>query len=686
MIDQRAVATGEGLPRTACAPDLFTRIDALKGKDSPHAEWPVRFYLGFGTPLPDFQQLRGDGFVWQVVVALGGKPGDGAILRRGKDLATGVIIMIVWMLGFLADVMTSAKLAIGGKNDPAIKEISADIAAKELTARLSGSDPTWATAIDQLARNYLVPTVTIDAGQAVSAYLAGVIDVTAAHDYSRMQAVCDLATDAVIDTQQSRLAAAELLDAARRGIITDERADAEIRQLGWLKSEYVEWQRELAKWVPDQGFFVGWMLRGTTHDSPAKGWELDKYFEASYGEQEKKWAKAAGLSDEQVKWLWRSQYQPVDLGQAYDWFRRSAAGLLPAGAEFTPDDLAQAIRRSTIPPAYHATAMQSVWTPLSARLLRVAFDEGLVEQGQVIQALITEGYSPADAQTLFSEWAKLKPAYTARKIGAMSIGQLHSLYADAVIGTKELAAGLALLGLDESEGPKSVAIAKQMRVHKHRAAVLSALRASYMAGAIGEPALLPMLAYVGLDGDDVADIAGHWRTEFEARPRPDAASDLGKAFQSGLINETEYVASLTQLRYSPEQIARILYAAEAANWGKKMRDAEMLVKHAQSSLTGEHKRWADEIKQAEKLAGKVEQRTRTSAGKLMSWIKGRVAKPPKKVSEKGPANGTVYTASDAALAQAEAFVEKGDGGIAPSGTGIAVEGTPGGEPTGASPG
>jgi hypothetical protein len=316
----------------------------------------------------------------------------------------------------------------------------------------------------------------------------------------------------------------------------------------------------------------------------------------------------------------------------------------------------------------------------------VAYDEGLVEQPQVIQALITEGYSPADAQTLFAEWAKLKPKYVAAKLGLPAIHQLVSMYADALIGTRDFQAGCATIGLDEEETAAALQGAQNERRTKHRASLLSTLRASYLSGAVGDHVLPAMLSLVGLDAEDIVEVASFWRAEFESRPRPDSAADLGASFRAGLINETEYVAALTQLRYSPEQIARILYAAQAAEWSKKMRDAEMLVKNAASSLTAEHKRWADEIKQAEKLAGKVEQRTRTSAGKLMSWIKGRVAKPPKKVSEKGPKNEAVYSQSVAALEEAAAFVEKGDGANPASGQGIAVEGTPGGEPTGASPG
>jgi hypothetical protein len=691
MIDQRAKSDQPGLPLTACAPDLFTRFDQLKPTRATELGFPVRFYMGFTEPLPNRATIRPDSWLGRLI---NGIEGDPKAFPKGRPNWIVVflyyfeeaIIWWFWLLGYQADLLVKAKALLKGSRNPQLQEVSADIASKEIQGKWTGTDVSWATAIDQLARNYYTPTETISPGEAQGAYLANVIDRQALEDYSAVSKQCKVATDIRVETSQQRPDVGTMLQLQHRGIVDEQRVDLQARELGWLKSEYVQWQKELFWELPSPGEFIGWMRSGITSEETAASLQLDNGFDLAYNEEKRKWAEAAGLKDEQVKRLWRSTYQWPDAMQAIDWFHRSEAGYITGEDAVDEQELQDIISHGSTPPAYQGAVFASRFAPLGARLLRTAYDEGIANDEQVLAALRADGYSAEDAQILFSEWHKLKPKYTAGKVGLPSVGKLVSMYADSLIGTAELQAGGARLGLDAGELAELATAAQNERTVKHRSAMLATVKGSYMTGAISDSTMQAVLGSVLTDAANAADVAALWRAEFEARPRPDAAGELGKSYQAGLINEPEYVAALTQLRYSPEQIARILYAAEAANWGKKMRDAEMLVKHTQSSLTGEHKRWADEIKQAEKLAGKVEQRTRTSAGKLMSWIKGRVAKPPKKVSEKGPANGTAYTASDAALAQAAAFVEKGDGGNPASGTGIAVEGTGGTSQPGDSPG
>src|SRR5271165_4045475 len=52
MAAQRGPVTGGGLPGTACAPDLFTRFDALQGLPNDAAQGPIRDKLGFDLKQP----------------------------------------------------------------------------------------------------------------------------------------------------------------------------------------------------------------------------------------------------------------------------------------------------------------------------------------------------------------------------------------------------------------------------------------------------------------------------------------------------------------------------------------------------------------------------------------------------------------------------------------------------------
>jgi hypothetical protein len=670
MRNQRAPAKGPGLPNNACADDLFTRIDELRPPADDHGTFPVRYFLGFVKNVPHPAFIHPDSWMGKVVLSFRTTDADKGAFRIAKILLLQSLVILVYGLGFFADFVATLKIGPGHAADPRLKDVRADIAAKELVGRITGVNVEHATQIDQVARNYLDPTETLTPGDAVSAYLADEIDEQAVDDYGRAGNRCTFATQVMVATQQVHPDQATLIELCYKGVIDRTRADQEFRRIGYLSSEYVEWQHELHKWWPDSGTLVTWMRHGITHEQPAKGLDLDRDFADAYGDEQKKWAASLGLSDDQVKWLWRSQYQPVDLGTAYDWYRRTQAGLMPAGQAFGDEDLVQAIAMSTLPPAYRNTAKVSVWQPLSARLLRTAYDEGLVGEQQVMQALVTEGYSPDDAAVLLSEWVKLKPAYVRKKIGAPGVPALLKLYANATISRHELLQELAAEGLTADEGQAALVEAQAQRARDHRAELVKSIKSRYVKGEVDEGRASAALSATGLDPADVHDLLSLWRVEFEVHPKQPSAGELVAWYKQGLIREDELVAALVQLRYSAEDVARMIAAADLGQIGSEMKRAETLMTTAGHRLKASEAEFARQLAAAEKIVGKVSQRTVTSAGKALHWIVQRVVKKPKTVSEKSPDPTVSYAPSEAALQAAQDFVDSGAGGVAPETTGV----------------
>src|SRR6516165_7688615 len=85
-LHQRAEAKAEGLPGNACAPDLFTRIDALKAPNGPGAEFPVRWIIGFsdGSPFP--KKARQESMLETVGVYLTQAGDQSGVIGFGKNV------------------------------------------------------------------------------------------------------------------------------------------------------------------------------------------------------------------------------------------------------------------------------------------------------------------------------------------------------------------------------------------------------------------------------------------------------------------------------------------------------------------------------------------------------------------------------------------------------------------------
>jgi hypothetical protein len=118
---------------------------------------------------------------------------------------------------------------------------------------------------------------------------------------------------------------------------------------------------------------------------------------------------------------------------------------------------------------------------------------------------------------------------------------------------------------------------------------------------------------------------------------------------------------------------------------KKLKEAESLMAKAESRQTKQEKAWATDLRAVNKILGDVGKRTRTPAGKLLSWVEWRAGKPTT-IAKKGPptnGSGTVLLQQaegqsaadiDAAVATEIAGGEGGPGELPPlpeSGAGAA---------------
>ena len=668
---QRAETKEKGLPATTCANDLFTRIDQLTPDAAAHKDWPVRYFLGFRSVVPDRAFVAPDSWTGRVIKAFGPVPGQPNWAWVARYWATQVFMWTIYALGFWTDVIVASKIGPGGCSDPRLGEIKADIAAKELICKIVGSDPTWFTQVDMYARNYICPNQTLDAGQAVSGYLANELDEKAVHDYGRANNLCDVAIDVIVASAQQRLGPGQLDQLLDRGHVTREVYDAEMRGLGWIKSQYVDWQRDLSAWWPDSGTVIGWARRGTASEQNAATLKLDQGFGDAMTPQVKKWLAGNNVSDEQAKLLWRAQFGPPDVETAKKWYRYTVAGLLPGAAAFTADDLAFAVRQSGIAPDYRAQMLATVYEPLGMRQLKTAYVDGIINGEAVTTGLIAGGFAPAESAVLLEQWSREKPAHRRRKIGATSAGGFLGLYASGVIGERELLTELAGLGLAGDELAEARAEARAERMRKHRGELIGYLKARYLKGEIDESRVQAVLLSTGLEGADVADLLRLWRTEFEVHPRQASAAELVSWYKQGLIREPELASALAQLRYSAADSIRVIAAADAAKSMGQLRQAEQLVVGAGKRLADHDKQWRAELDKAERLAGKVEQRTVTNAGKLLGWVSKRVVGPVKPVSKGGKASGQFYYEDEAATMEAASFVAGKNGGAVVPGDGIA---------------
>lgn len=619
MALQHEAAEGKGLPTTACAPDLFTRIAGLNGLPDNVRDFPVRWFLGWKSKaVLDYKVTS-----WQAKLE--------ATFWPPKELPHVVKVIwrtiirfpatVVWILGFFADLATIDQWGNLDNPDPRMRLVKADIQAKSIIAQFTGGDLEWQTQIDVYARNWLTPNLHIDAGQAIAAYLADELTDEEVADYTRMNNLCSIGKTLLIDTQKRRLNEQQWTDLLYRDVVKQDDFAQGLRELGWLDAQWVNYVQVLHTWWPDQGTAVDWMRRSVESSKGTENWQLDTGFEDAYDEQAKKWFKNLGVDQANAQRMWRAQFQALDVSSAITLFRRSSAHLMPDGVTFGEDDLKAAIRFSTVPPAYRAAMFTLRWEFLGFRQLKSAYDENLISEDFIQRRLLADGFSPDDAGVLLSEWEKLKPRYRRRLVGAPDASGLVRLFAAGEIGTAEFSAEIQAEGFTDDEASQALQEARTQRIRQHRGELIKTLRQQYLSGLVDEIRITNALLATGMDTEDVVSLVGLWRAELELRPARVSAGEMVGWYKQGIIRESDLAQGLAQLRYTPEDSARIIAAAELAKLGGQLDKAEKQISQAKRGVSQDTKVWSDAIKEAEKLYGKVSQRTRTKAGQQMAWVK-----------------------------------------------------------------
>ncbi len=220
---QRAPANGPGLPGTACAPDLFTRIDRLTGLPINDRQGPIRAFLGFNLQIPPswdppIEWTLPGSFVRSVFMAFSPGQDDPWYIAFVKKLVRLLMVLFWWLVGWLGDTHLAFQNAPRGCNNAKWQAAAADKVGKELVAKWVGFDPSMYTRISAYALNYICPTITISAGDAIQQYLVDSMTAEQMHDYAQLNGLCTLAADVIVDNQQYRTSMGDATVLWRRGM------------------------------------------------------------------------------------------------------------------------------------------------------------------------------------------------------------------------------------------------------------------------------------------------------------------------------------------------------------------------------------------------------------------------------------------------------------------------------------
>ncbi len=244
-----------------------------------------------------------------------------------------------------------------------------------------------------------------------------------------------------------------------------------------------EYKRQTDAW-PARAEIIQRGVIGAYNGAQANSGDLATDIALVSGDQATKDWLGAGVDPQEIKTWWAAHWQPVSIGDAFELYRRTAAGLLTDGPPFLDADLDLAIAQTGVLPGYRENIKALAFTPLNRRQIKQLYDDYIIDEGQLNAYLVAGGLEPNDAPLQVQDWQKLRPVYTRKRVGGTGPSGLMGEYASCSIGTSEYLSELNELGFNGAEQSLALAEAQAVRKRKGNAQLMSFAKGRYTSGTI----------------------------------------------------------------------------------------------------------------------------------------------------------------------------------------------------------
>lgn len=388
----------------------------------------------------------------------------------------------------------------------------------------------------------------------------------------------------------------------------------------------------LMTYVPSASDLVMFMTRDAADDAVVKQYGYDNEFETKlYGAGGKiapgpiaKWMQANGISEDVMRYVWRSHWKIPSNTQLYEALHRFRPDRVeyvlwqgrnpnwkPGDADppgdprpivVTASDVQNAIEVNDMAPGWVPALMAASYHPINRTDAIDAFQSGVFNDVQLYEAMRDNGYTDKDA-TLFVQLQVAKRATRMRNSsGVWTSRKILRAYMDGVLSYAAANALLAPIVLSEDQRADLLSGADaEMNAQSKRVAI-KRFRRAYMVGEMGAAQVKDILLSRGIDPMRIDQLLYQWDDERQGRYKEPTARLIIQWATLGIISSDDAYDRLKKMGYNDIDAQRIvwqgLYAQQQAvqktiEKAAKQRDAtfKSLQQAAKAETDDLTKRW-----------------------------------------------------------------------------------------------
>jgi hypothetical protein len=415
--------------------------------------------------------------------------------------------------------------------------------------------------------NYLFPQTIPSETDFVNLFLSGFIDERSLECMVRANGSHYSWYKMLAGANRTRASNEQIIQLNRRGILNDEQAFAELRGNGVLEPFDRQNLYTASEAMPTVSDIVRFMVRDADDEQVAIKYGTDAALDSKYGIQLQSWARGQGITDQVMKYYWRSHWEIPSNTALFEMFHRLRpgrnGGAIPNQVSVTAQDIKDALVVNDVLPFWAERLMEISYKPLTRTDAQRAYFIDAIDENELKDSYLDLGYNEDNADRLVRFTNQLKGKRKQATGGTEKAMAVLKYYKNFLLTDSEATARLRNGGLSEKAAIDAMSIASKQRSNDSQLACIKGVHSKYKRFIYGDNEARQDLIAIGVPIENIDKLVANWNCERGNKPKELSAAQVCKAYKNELIDEMEYLRRLQAIGYGRDEAGIIFELCNA---------------------------------------------------------------------------------------------------------------------------
>ena len=410
--------------------------------------------------------------------------------------------------------------------------------------------------------NYIFPQTIPSETDFVNLFLSGFIDERTLECMVRANGSHYSWYKKLVGANRTRPNNEQIIQLNRRGILGDEQAWHELRGNGVVEQFDRDLLYRASEALPTVSDIVRFMVRDADDAEVAAKYGTDAKLDEKYGQQLQSWARGQGITDQVMKYYWRSHWEIPSNTQLFEMLHRlrpdRKTSKVPADAVVTIKDIEDALVVNDTLPYWARRMIEISYKPLTRTDTQRAYFIDALTEDELYDSYMDLGYNADNATRLVRFTNQLKARKKQAVGGSEKATSVLKYYKSWLISDKEATERLKSGGLSDVAAKDALEIARLTRKNDSQLMCIKGIHSQFRRYIIDDFETRHELTILGVPVENITPMVESWKCERALKPKELTAAQVCKAYNGGLISKNEYLRRLGLIGYAEDE-AGILF-------------------------------------------------------------------------------------------------------------------------------